>query len=1099
MRVSRRRLKDNGGGRVQAVVWLVWAGCFIPLANAQLPQQPVSTDVAAGRELIAHLKPTSAREPFANQAVFEEMGFERAEKLMFAVEVYGSGASATPDDWAALHRALDGLIELKSTQAEFLKASIYATLQESAYRRDEGDYVAALAAARQAMDLQQRSGEVASISIPWKSIGEDLIQLGLMDEAAEALAQARSLLKDPQASYAADLWSEIISLESARGHSADAHREAEAFLHEASPLTSAAFRAYASLAAANLAIDDQRYDDAISLTHQALRAMKGSPDVTVLGYQAINTLLALGMQAMQSMPYEEAITLCQRLEKDFPGLPVSLSGFAHEVLNHRRRLAGQFDLVLKEDSARGERARAANDVSGQVGAFVSIAVDYSYLREVNQQVTALEQAAELIHSPTGDGISPLLRFRVLNLLGAAKLASGDLRSARSAYTEVLTGIDATSAAQERLQLGTLYAEAELGRALVMERDGNFGAARDILRQSLAPAAGSAGKFTRSSILLQSARLEQTANQPEEAIRLYREAITAFHQEKDVNTEASARLQLAEYLATRMKLDAYAALAREQLALARAASSSLALTDSRWRIEYLEGVLHQRSGERAAAIRCYYNAMAALDKIRAGLSQEEERRSFIDTASVQELYRRQITLLTEAGDRNGAWAILERNKARGFLDALHGRRFVPSTLFSGASPAGELDGIEQKIIAARVLLSPESESILRGAGHPPETVRSKLALLEARFVLARQEKGVADSRVNQPLALRPISLAAAQASLPLHTALIEYAILDHELAAFVVTRNSAAELHWPVDTVALPAKIRWLRTQLASAKQTAELDERLAAASEILLAPIVRSVPAQTTELILVPTEYLLSIPFEALPLPGRRAQEPSLLIDQFAIAYLPSASTLQFLRFGPPAASADLFLGALGNVSVDDWPSLPGTLEETEKIKEMYPQAARMTGAAFTHDVSVDALVRHSEVHFATHGIFDAPSPLFSALITAPTPGQAARLSLYEVMDIRLKARLVILSACETDRGQLSGGDEVIGLTRIFLQAGAESVVSSLWKVDDEATAVLMEALHAHLRLGEATPLALRHAQLETRRKFPQPFYWAAFVETGVR
>jgi CHAT domain-containing protein len=259
------------------------------------------------------------------------------------------------------------------------------------------------------------------------------------------------------------------------------------------------------------------------------------------------------------------------------------------------------------------------------------------------------------------------------------------------------------------------------------------------------------------------------------------------------------------------------------------------------------------------------------------------------------------------------------------------------------------------------------------------------------------------------------------------------------------------------------------------------------------------VPARVDELILVPTEYLLSIPFEALPLPGAASGKPGLLIDRFAVAYLPSASTLQFLRFGPPAASPDLFLGTLGDVSVEDWPSLPGTLEETEKIQMLYPFARRVTGTAFTHDVSVDSLLRYSEVHFATHGIFDAQSPLFSALVTAPAAGQAARLSLYEVMDIKVKSRLIILSACETDRGQLSGGDEIVGLTRIFLQAGAESVVSSLWKVDDQATAVLMEALHSHLRLGESTPAALRHAQLETRRKFPQPFYWAAFIETGVR
>jgi len=713
--------------RIKSAACLILGGSLMLCAGSEAPQTAASADLVAGRDLVSRLKPNVASDAFVNQAVFGEVGFDRAEKLLFAVEVYGSGPSATADDWAAMHRALNGLIELKSEQGEFLKASIYATLQESAYRRDERDYVLALAAARQALALQQRSGEVASVSIPWKSIGEDLIQLGRIDEGAAALAQARSLLQDPLSSFAADLWSELIALESARGNSGGAHSESAAFLRAAGPLDGslapAAFRAYALLAAANLAIDDQQYEDAISRTHQALRLIKGSSDALVLGYQAINTLLTLGTQAMQNMPYEQAISLCQRLERDFPGLPISVSGFAHETLNHRRRLAGQFDVVLREDAARLDSARTSNDVSGQIGALVLIAVDYSYLREVNQQVTAMEQAGEIIHSPAADTVSALLRFRVLNLLGAAKLASGDLRSARAAYTEALTGIEAILSAKVRLQLGTIYADAQLGDAFVIERDGDLGGARDILRQSLAPAKDSPGQFTRSTILLQFARLERTAKQqPEEVVRLYLEAITALHQEKDATTEVSARLQLVEYLATGVKPDAYLALAGEQLALARAASSSLTLADATWRIQFLEGVLQQRGGERAAAIRCYNNAIAALERIRAGLSQEEERRSFIDSASTQELYRRQVGLLTEAGDRNGAWEILERNKARSFLDGLHGRRFLPTPSSSDSSAAAELNRLERQIIAARILLSPESESTLGDSGRSVESVR-----------------------------------------------------------------------------------------------------------------------------------------------------------------------------------------------------------------------------------------------------------------------------------------------------------------------------------------------------------------------------------------
>ena len=661
-------------------------------------------------------------------------------------------------------------------------------------------------------------------------------------------------------------------------------------------------------------------------------------------------------------------------------------------------------------------------------------------------------------------------------------------------------------------------------AAVLERDGKLKDARDLLNKALDPAPGSLGRFTRSTVLLQQAKLEQTENQhPDEVLRLYVEAVAALHKENDINTEVYARLQLVQYLATNTQSDpATMTLARDQLDLARVASTSIGLADSTWRVQFLQGILDQSAGDTTAAIHSYSSAIDALDRIRAGLSEQEARQSFIDSASVQELYRRQIQLLTAAGNRDQAWEYLERGKARSFLETLHGRHFatpaVPGTP-AAKHTATQLDQIEQQILTARLSLSPENESTLRDSGRLPEVLKAKLNSLEANFALARQQQTLTTSRATQPLALHPISLTTTQAHLPPHTALIEYTILDKELAAFVVTHTSANELHWPAETAAPP-------NPDSQAQHPASLCASLRGRSRhttfgrvrMLLAPVLRALASDIDTIIFVPTQSLALIPFQALPLPKRGSatrglasdvpQPPSstedyatrtLLIDRFAVAYLPSASTLQFLHFGLPASSPDLYLGAIGDVSVEGLPPLPGSLDETAGIQKLYPLATRVTGAAFTHDAATKALLEHQEVHFATHGLFDEQAPLFSALVTAPAPGQGTRLSLYEIMDLNLKARLVILSACETDRGQMTGGDEIAGLTRTFLQAGAENVVSSLWKVSDESTALLMESLHAHLRAGESTPLALRHAELQVRRKFPQPFYWAAFVDTGVR
>lgn len=1101
------------------LLWVFALGIGVACA-----QQSPPSDLAQGRDILAHLSPKSSTDQAADQVVFEQFGVDRSQKLLLAVVANGLASTATSDDWAEVHHAYDALIELNVGQQRLFAASIFANLQDAAYKHNEEDYTAALAAARQALDLEQRSGETATLSIPWRNLAEDLIHLGRIDEGAAAFYQARKFVQDPTSSFAGDLWGEIISLESSRGNSTVARTEADDFLRAAVPSAPAVFRAHALLAAANLAMDDHRYDDAIAQIHQALTAIKGVPDATLVAYQAIDALMALGLDAMQTIPYDQALTLCDRLDKEFPGLPISISGFAREIGNHRRRLSGQFDLVLRDDAAQLDRARAANDLSGQVSALLTTAVDYAYLRESTQKIAALQQGADILHTPQGANISPLLRYRLITSLGDAQLTSGDLRSARAAFTEVLSGIEAVTSAQTRSQLGLIYAEAQLGMAAVLERDGKLKDARDLLNKSLDPAPGSLGRITRSTVLLQQAKLEQTANQhPDEVLRLYVEAITALHKEKDINTEVYARLQLVQYLATNGQHDAATnTLARDQLNLAREASTSIGLADSTWRVQFLQGILDQNAGDATAAIHSYSSAVDALDRIRAGLSEQEARQSFIDSASVQELYRRQLQLLTAAGNRDQAWEYLERNKARSFLETLHGRHFatpaVPGTP-AAKHTATQLDQIEQQILTARLSLSPENESTLRDSGRLPEVIKAKLNSLEANFALARQQQTLATSRATQPLALHPISLTTTQAHLPAHTALIEYAILDHELAAFVVTHTSENELHWPAETAALPTQFRKLNTLLASAHPSEDaLDTQLSAASEMLLAPVLRALAPDIDTLIFVPTQSLALIPFQALPLPKRGSatrglvsDDPqptastedyatrTLLIDRFAVAYLPSASTLQFLHFGLPAASPDLFLGAIGDVSVEGLPPLPGSLDETADIQKLYPHATRVTGPAFTHEAATKALLEHQEVHFATHGLFEEQAPLFSALITAPAPGQSTRLSLYEIMDLNLKARLVILSACETDRGQITGGDEIAGLTRTFLQAGAENVVSSLWKVSDESTALLMESLHAHLRAGESTPLALRHAELQVRRKFPQPFYWAAFVDTGVR
>jgi CHAT domain-containing protein len=98
---------------------------------------------------------------------------------------------------------------------------------------------------------------------------------------------------------------------------------------------------------------------------------------------------------------------------------------------------------------------------------------------------------------------------------------------------------------------------------------------------------------------------------------------------------------------------------------------------------------------------------------------------------------------------------------------------------------------------------------------------------------------------------------------------------------------------------------------------------------------------------------------------------------------------------------------------------------------------------------------------------------------------------------MRLRASLVTLSACETGMNGVIAGDELVGLARGFFQAGAASVVVSLWAVNDASTARLMQRFYRYLEAGCTPAAAMRSAQTELRRQYPHPYYWAPFLVIG--
>ena len=176
-------------------------------------------------------------------------------------------------------------------------------------------------------------------------------------------------------------------------------------------------------------------------------------------------------------------------------------------------------------------------------------------------------------------------------------------------------------------------------------------------------------------------------------------------------------------------------------------------------------------------------------------------------------------------------------------------------------------------------------------------------------------------------------------------------------------------------------------------------------------------------------------------------------------------------------------------------PSLPGAEMEVRAIAPLL-QTEAVTGDRATKREVVGRMHGAGTIHLATHGILDDQRGVGSAIALAPDSPDNGLLTAEEVLDLKLNADLVVLSACNTGRGRITG-DGVIGLSRAFISAGVPSVVVSLWSVPDAPTALLMKAFYENLQRDPDKARALRQAMIATKFKHPDPIDWAAFTLIG--
>jgi CHAT domain-containing protein/Tfp pilus assembly protein PilF len=528
--------------------------------------------------------------------------------------------------------------------------------------------------------------------------------------------------------------------------------------------------------------------------------------------------------------------------------------------------------------------------------------------------------------------------------------------------------------------------------------------------------------------------------------------------------------------------------------------------------YRLGRLTRDRGKLRDAADLLRRAIEAIESQTARLGGSEEAKTTF-LAEYRDYYRDYIDVLLRLGQKNEAFRSLERSRARRLLTMLAER----DLLFAGD-------------------IAPELDRRRRAADREYDRLQEQLAtattkdggvekvLGRMREVRDEQNAIVAEIRKSSPRLASlqyPTVLDARGAAelLDKGTLLLSYSVGRDDTILFAVTKETFKFFRIPIGEAALRKDVERFRTLIS---RNAPLEKESRALGR-LLNP-AESLIAHADRLLIAADGPLHLLPFAAVTL----SHAKSFLVEAKPIVMTTSATVFaEVKKRRTSTASGDVELAAFGDPAypnASDAKSadpavrslvqryglepLPGTRDEVMRIASLFgPTAKPYLGAEATEEMAKQVASRARYLHFASHGLLNPDFPLDSALVLSIPQNVAdgrdnGLLQVWEVFDsLRTNATLVVLSACETALGREEGGEGLVGITRAFQYAGAQTVFASLWNVADTSTATLMENFYRHLRSGETKEVALRSAQMELLRSsdaaLRHPYHWAAFEMIG--
>ena len=617
----------------------------------------------------------------------------------------------------------------------------------------------------------------------------------------------------------------------------------------------------------------------------------------------------------------------------------------------------------------------------------------------------------------------------------------------------------------------------------------------------------------SIVRLQQAELYFAGGQLDDSLREAQHVADAFAEQEALPQLARTALLQARIAAGKQDIATAQYLCDQALDIAQGQG----LLDLKYRCDYLLGQVAEQQADLEAAARYYDRAVQGIDEVQSRLVMDE-RTSFLEDKG--NIYQRAITLALKQGNKDQALIYVEKAKSRVIGDYL--RNNIDIRLRAG-DKAGEaiLEDLsrlrEEQAWFSSIVYEAENEAnlsdtaVMRIRAIGPKNARREMQVRERRIehLLEQMQLRLAGDLVSRQRSSWTNSIVTTiWPKLERDTLMLEYYIAEQDLYIFQITR-SGVDVHIVQDAVPRLERLYslWhvnldLAAQASGAEDQAQsfagLHENslglLQKLYDLLLSPVSHLI-SRSKHLIVIPYGMLHYLPFHCL------FDGMQFVVEHLDVSYLPAAALWDICcQRGQRVAERRAPLSDSLVLGLSDGGRLAFAVQEAEVVAQKLGTRPMLDAAATT------ALLRQygarsPVVHIAAHGLFRLDAPNFSHIRLADR-----QLSAIEVFNLDLSGcSLVTLSACETGRAVVGGVDEVIGLGRGFLYAGAASLLPTLWKVDHASSAELMEMFYQALLsdLTKAAALAgaqrafLARSRTSIRPYRIHPYFWAGFHLIG--